>query len=38
VIFEAETDARQAAEQVCQGTPPTVTIDRVEVREVVASA
>jgi hypothetical protein len=38
VIFDSETDARAAAEQVRQGTPPTVTIDSVEVREVVASA
>lgn len=38
VIFDSETDARAAAEHVRQGTPPTVMIDSIEVREVVASA
>jgi hypothetical protein len=38
VVFESEADAQAAAEQVRQGTPPTVTIESVEIRKVVASA
>lgn len=38
VIFDSEENARAAADRVRQGTPPTVTIESVEVREVVASA
>jgi hypothetical protein len=38
VIFDSEENARTAAEQVRQAVPPTVTIESVDVREVVASA
>ena len=38
VIFDSEENARAAADRVREGTPPSVTIDSVEVREVVASA
>ncbi len=40
VVFESEEDARQAADQVKANMPPgdAVTLDDVEVREVVASA
>jgi hypothetical protein len=38
VVFESKEHALAAAEHVRQGTPPTVTIDSVEIREVVASA
>jgi hypothetical protein len=38
VTFDSEGNAQAAAGQLPRGTPPTVTIDSVEVREVVASA
>jgi hypothetical protein len=40
VLFESEEQARQAADQVQGAMPPgdAVTLDNVEVREVVASA
>jgi hypothetical protein len=39
VVFEGEDNARQAADRVREGgTPETVTIESVEVREVVESA
>jgi hypothetical protein len=40
VVFESEDDARAAADMVRSGqiAPDTVTVDNVEVREVVASA
>jgi hypothetical protein len=40
VVFESEEHARQAADQVKANMPPgnAVTLDNVEVREVVASA
>jgi len=40
VVFESEEHARQAADQVKANMPPgdAVTLDDVEVREVVASA
>jgi heme-degrading monooxygenase HmoA len=38
VVFDSEEDARAASDQVRQAVPPTVTIESVEVREVVASA
>jgi hypothetical protein len=38
VVFESEDAARQAAERVPQGVPEGVTVENVEVREVVASA
>jgi hypothetical protein len=40
VVFESEEQARQAADQVKGNVPPgdAVTLDNVEVREVVASA
>jgi hypothetical protein len=37
-IFESEEAARQASEQVRAGVPEAVTLDDVEVREVVAHA
>jgi hypothetical protein len=38
VIFESEENARAAADRVTDTAPPSVTIESVEVREVVASA
>lgn len=38
VIFESEDAARQAADRVPQNMPEFVTLENVEVREVVASA
>jgi hypothetical protein len=38
VIFESEDAARQAADRVPQGIPEFVTLESVDVREVVASA
>jgi hypothetical protein len=40
VVFESEEQARQAADQVKGNMPPgdAVTLDNVDVREVVASA
>jgi len=38
IIFESEEGARTAAERVRQAPPPTVSVDGVEVREVVAHA
>jgi heme-degrading monooxygenase HmoA len=38
VIFDAEDNARAAAERVPSMIPETVTLESVEVREVVASA
>jgi hypothetical protein len=38
IIFESEEAAQQASEQVRANVPPTVTVEDVEVREVVAEA
>jgi hypothetical protein len=38
IIFESEDAARQMADRVPQTLPESVTLDNVEVREVVASA
>jgi heme-degrading monooxygenase HmoA len=38
VVFDSEEDARAAADRVRGMVPETVTLDSVEVREVVASA
>lgn len=38
VIFDSEDNARQAADRVPQGMPEFVTLENVDVREVVASA
>lgn len=38
VIFESEAQAKQAAERVPQTVPEAVTLESVEVREVVAHA
>lgn len=38
IVFESEDAARQMAERVPQGMPENVTLEDVEVREVVASA
>ena len=38
VIFDSEENARAAADRVPQGIPESVTLEGVEVREVVASA
>jgi hypothetical protein len=38
VVFEAEENARTAAEMIPNTIPDTVTLEGVEVREVVASA
>jgi len=38
VIFDSEENARAAADRVPQGVPESVTLEGVEVREVVASA
>jgi hypothetical protein len=38
VIFDSEENARAAADRAPQGIPESVTLESVEVREVVASA
>jgi hypothetical protein len=38
IVFESEDAAQQAAERIPVVTPDSVTLDSVEVREVVASA
>lgn len=38
VVFEAEENARAAAEMIPKGMPESVTLESVDVREVVASA
>ena len=38
VVFESEDTARAASEQIPSGMPEAVTLDGIEVREVVANA
>ena len=38
LIFDSEENARAVADQIPEGLPDAVTLDSVEVREVVASA
>jgi hypothetical protein len=38
IVFESEENARQAADRIPQSVPEHVTLENVEVREVVANA